>query len=73
MNTVTPTRPNVDDSARLARRRMSLEVFLLFGLPVMSIAACAVLAFVAYAQGYTEIASHPAASGTVAAAPAHHP
>ncbi|WP_439639009.1 hypothetical protein [Nevskia sp.] len=73
MNTVTPARPHADDSERLASRRLSLEVFLLFGLPVMSIAACAVLAFIAYAQGYTEIASHPAAGGGVVSEATHHP
>lgn len=73
MNTVTPARTPADNSARLARQRLSLEVFLLFGLPVMSIAACAVLAFIAYAQGYTEVASHPAAGGGVVAEASHHP
>lgn len=73
MNTVPPARTPADNSARLARQRLSLEVFLLFGLPVMSIAACAVLAFIAYAQGYTEVAGNPAAGGGVIAEASHHP
>jgi len=37
---------------------------------VMSIAACAILAFVAYADGYTEIPSPPVASAATHAAAA---
>ena len=61
MNTMRHNRLPTAAEASLKRRhkRMSIEVFLLFGLPVMSIAACAVLAFVAYADGYTEIATLP--------------
>ncbi len=70
MNT-TSTRHLPNDAlarARDRRRLASLEVFLLFGLPVMSIAACAILAFVAYADGYTEIPSAPVASAATHAA-----
>ena len=67
MNATTAKRHPTAAEASLQRRhrRMSIEVFLLFGLPVMSIAACAVLAFVAYADGYTEIAAVPTAPSHV--------
>lgn len=61
MNAVFKHRhPTATAASLLRRRRVSIELFLLFGLPVMSIAACAILAFVAYAEGYTEIAALPA-------------
>lgn len=40
---------------------MSLELFLTVGLPVLSIAVCAVLAFVSYTRGFTEVAHAPTA------------
>jgi hypothetical protein len=41
---------------------MSLELLLTVGLPLMSIAVCAVLTFVSYTQGFTEVAHAPAAA-----------
>lgn len=41
---------------------MSLELLLTVGLPLMSIAVCAVLTFVSYTQGFTEVAHAPAAT-----------
>jgi len=38
-------------SLKRRRKRQSIELFLLFGLPVVSIAVCAVLAFSNYAAG----------------------
>lgn len=72
MNTTSTRRIPNDALARERDRRQlaSLEVFLLFGLPVMSIAACAILAFVAYADGYTEIPSPPASAAATHAAAA---
>lgn len=40
---------------------MSLELFLTIGLPVLSIAVCAVLAFVSYTRGFSEVAHAPTA------------
>ncbi|MDP3294001.1 MAG: hypothetical protein Q8M37_04575 [Nevskia sp.] len=40
-------------------RAMSLELLLTVGLPVLSIAVCAVLAFVSYTRGFSEIAQVP--------------
>jgi len=64
----TARRPTATaDSLQRQRRRLSIELFLLFGLPVMSIAACAILAFVAYAEGYTELATLPTSASHVSA------
>lgn len=41
---------------------MSLELLLTVGLPLMSIAVCAVLTFVSYTEGFTEVAHAPAAT-----------
>ena len=63
------TRPTAaEDSLIRRRKRISIEVFLLFGLPVLSIAVCAVLAFVSYTAGYTEIAALPTSASHAAAA-----
>lgn len=43
-------------------RALSLELLLTVGLPLMSIAVCAVLTFVSYTQGFTEVAHAPAAT-----------
>ncbi len=40
---------------------MSLELVLTVGLPFLSIAVGSILAFVAYASGFTEIVPKPAA------------
>ena len=70
MNTSSASHVPNPSSARVRdRRRMqSLEVFLLFGLPVMSIASCAILAFVAYAGAYSEPAGQPTSANHATAA-----